>query len=497
MAEEFLRKVYDKYLGSDYEFGDSDLNPKREISKSSLEQLEENEKVILEKIAERLRQLSAQAASLPKYKALEKVDNDNYTTESSGAGLGADPSPKDNENEVNTKTSLGGDPNDNHILLPGAGVNSQVDFLIGEIEKQLIPILVVVGSLPENPGGNNIGKDLTQLFNPGCDEYNSNSDDYEATSSEYNALKDDSSDNDSNSSSDSDSDSDESSETRSAAEAADLLIETQNSDRDKEAAYQNSKAAECIAKELPILSSILAILKVVNVLKKVLMLTLSIMVPLVKMIAFASQCWINPPAAAEVIQMVAEKIAALLFTAIGEILQKLWNSLELDCKTEQTQKILDQINEVLSGVSSSITSAVNSTISFTKQFESMAEQIGKSAKSFIDTDGWENWYKDAQEAFSDTDKNGNKKDNAWKKTANSIFADGKGLTADGLKALMSKTVSSDIKNSLNKLANSSQTIVKNTKKAIAAADLSKDQKTAGWQSTLDDLAGLLGTFRIK
>lgn len=490
MAEEFLRKVYDKYLGSDYEFGDSDLNPKREISKSSLEQLEENEKAILEKIAERLRQLSTQAASLPKYKTSEKVDNDNYTTESSGAGLGADPSPEDNENEVNTKVSLGGDPNDNHILLPGSGVNSQVDFLMGEIEKQIISVLAVTGSLSESPSDGKTGGDLTQLFNPGCDEYNSNSDDYEATSSEYNALKNDSSDSDSDSSDDSDSDNDESSETKSAAEAADALIETTNSDRDKEAAYQNSKAAECIAKELPILSSILAILKVVNVLKKVLMLMLSIMVPIVKMIAFASQCWINPPAAAEVIQMVAEKIAALLFTAIGEILQELWNSLELDCKTEQTQKILDQINEVLSGVSSSITSAINSSISFTKQFESMAVQVGKSIKSFTNTDGWKNWCKDAQEAFSGTD-------NAWKKMANSILADGKGLTTDGLKALMSKTVSSDIKNSLNKLANTSQSIVKNTKNAIAAADLSKEQKTAGWQSTLDDLAGLLGTFRIK
>lgn len=482
MAEEFLRKVYDKYLGSDYEFGDSDLNPKREISKSSLEQLEENEKAILEKIAERLRQLSAQASSLPKYKTSEKVDNDNYTTESSGAGLGADPSPDDNENEINTKISLGGDPNDNHILFPGSGINSQVDFLMSEIEKQIISVIAVTGGL-SSADSSLAGGDLTQLFNPGCDEYDSNSDDYEATSSEYEALKD------ATDSEDEEDDSDESQESISASSAADTLAETTNDERDSQSSYQNSKAAECIAKELPILSSILAILKVVNVLKKVLMLTLSIMVPLVKMIAFASQCWINPPAAAQVIQMVAEKIAALLFTAIGEILQNLWNSLELDCKTEQTQKILDQINEVLSSVSSSITSAVNSTVSFTKQFSSMSEQLGEAINNFQNTDGWKKWYQDAQEAFSDTD--------TYKNALSDAITDGEGLTAAGLKKIMSKSVSSDIKNKLNKLANTSQSIVKNTKKAIASADLSKDQKTAGWQSTLDDLAGLLGTFRIK
>jgi hypothetical protein len=61
------------------------------------------------------------------------------------------------------------------------------------------------------------------------------------------------------------------------------------------------------------------------------------------MITFAAQCWINPPAAAQVGQMVAEKIAALLISAIGEVLQMIWDLLEMDCKTEQVQKVLDEI----------------------------------------------------------------------------------------------------------------------------------------------------------
>ena len=333
MAEEFLKKVYDRYLGSDYEFGDSDLNPKREISKTSLEELESEEEAIMEMIANRLRELHAMAADLPKYKVPEKVDNDNFITESSGAGLGPDPTPEINPNEILTKISLGGDPSDNHLLLPGGGLDTQVDFLMSELENILLNVAVIspppAGPGPF-PGG---GNDMTQLFNPACDEY----EDYDDAElgDLLNNLKNGI--NDGLNTDDDDESIITGAKKKSAAEAADDFSDETNAERDRNVADRERGVRECIAKELPILSAILAILKAVNVLKKVLMLILSIVVPIVKMIAFAAQCWINPPAAGEVIQMVAEKIAALLITAIGEILQMLWNLLDLDCKTEQVQ----------------------------------------------------------------------------------------------------------------------------------------------------------------
>lgn len=489
MADEFLRKVYDKYLGSDYEFGDSDLNPKREISKSSLEQLEENEQAILEKITERLRQLAAQAATLPKYKVPEKVDNDNYVTESSGAGMSADPSPEDNENETAIKIALGGDPNDSHIFFPGGGIDTQVDFLMGELEKIMIPVLAMVDP-PTTPGPGPTAGDQAQLFNPGCDDDSDDSSIYESSNSDYKNFKaaieaeNATAESDSDDSEDED-DNEKSSSSKSSAEAADDTAQETVQTRDANVAAQQKKVAECIAAELPLLSSILAILKVVNTVKKVLLLVLTIVVPIVKMIAFAAQCWINPPAAAQVIQMVAEKIAALLISAIGEILQMLWNMLEMDCKTEQVQKVLDQINEILTGVSSAIVSSKTATISFTNQMKSVGKSLEDSFEKFQQTEQWQKWADETAEALTDTD------------TMNNLLFNGEGLTAAGMKQLMQQALPSDIKSKLNKLSNSAQAVAKNTKKAIAEADLSKDAKTAGVQQTLDDLAGLFGTFRIK
>ena len=45
--DEFLKKVYDQYLGSDYEWGDADLNPKREIRKTGEEEWEDKQASIV------------------------------------------------------------------------------------------------------------------------------------------------------------------------------------------------------------------------------------------------------------------------------------------------------------------------------------------------------------------------------------------------------------------------------------------------------------------
>ena len=490
MAEDLLRKVYDKYLGSDYEFGDSDLNPKREISKTSLEQIESEEKAIIEKIAERIKLLEAKTSSLPKYKIPEKIDNDNFVTESSGAGLGADPSPEENENELNMKISLGGNPNDSHILIPSGGNDSQVDFLMKELERVMIPIISMV-NLSTNPSSTLGGGDLLELMNPGCDQYNVNSDEYETSDPNYNKLsldEENQEDNENESSSNESSEETGYSSRKSSSEAADDAANENNEDRNRNVAEREREVIECITKEIPYLSSILATLKYINVIKKVLLLVLTIVVPTVKMIAFAAQCWINPPAAAQVVQMVAEKVAALLITTIGETLQMLWNYLELDCKTEQTQKILDNINEILTDVSSAIISGKNSTISMIKQSKSVYNVLSDSIDKFSQTSQWVDWTNDAAELL-DFD--------FYKNEASKLLLGGEGLTTAGLKNLMNSTLPSDMKASLNKIANSAQAVVKNTKKVIASADFSSDTKTAGVQSTLDDLAGLLGTFRIK
>lgn len=53
--DEFLKKVYDQYLGSDYEWGDADLNPKREIRKTGEEEWEDEQAALLTQLSNELK----------------------------------------------------------------------------------------------------------------------------------------------------------------------------------------------------------------------------------------------------------------------------------------------------------------------------------------------------------------------------------------------------------------------------------------------------------
>ena len=153
----------------------------------------------------------------------------------------------------------------------------------------------------------------------GCDTEDETAEEFESSNPEFNKLKEALLESDGDSDDDKDDNEDEAgvgSGSGAAADQADKDAEDQMTAAIKAANAQEAKAKKCIAQELGILQSILALLKVINTLKKVLLLILSIIVPVVKMIAFAAQCWINPPAAAQVAQMVAEKIAALLISVI-------------------------------------------------------------------------------------------------------------------------------------------------------------------------------------
>lgn len=489
--DEFLKKVYDQYLGSDYEWGDADLNPKREIRKSDEEEWEEEQAAIIDTIEQRIKALQKEAANLPKFKRPEVVDNDNFLTKTSGINGGASPSNDIPLSQLKVQSALGGDLGDN-LFLPKNNFDDKIDFLLNEIDG-MIPPPIIVGPPPPNmksPEGVGL---ITEMFNPGCDTEDETLEEFESSNPEFNKLKEALLKSDG----DSDDDKDEAEVgggSGAAADQADKDAEDQMTAAIKAANAQEAKAKECIAKELGILQSILALLKVINVLKKILLLILSIIVPVVKMIAFAAQCWINPPAAAQVAQMVAEKIAALLMSVISEILQMIWDLLDMDCMTEQVQKVLDEINETLSGVDS-VLSVTNNLISFgMKQYDANKKSLIDSFTKFADKG----------DKFNNPIKEYGNKD-AWKKAGDtfkesfvtSIFGkDGigeNGVNGAGLKNILSATIPSDIKSAFNNLMDSTQGILERTNDILGKAKV----KDTVVNATITDMTDFLGPIRIK
>ena len=490
--DEFLKKVYDQYLGSDYEWGDADLNPKREIRKSGEEEWEEEQAAIIDTIEQRIKALQKEAANLPKFKRPEVVDNDNFLTKTSGINGGASPSNDIPLSQLKVQSALGGDLGDN-LFLPKNNFDDKIDFLLNEIDG-MIPSVIIQGTFPYSKVPDGVGLP-PEMFNPGCDTEDETLEEFESSNPEFNKLKDALLKSDGDNEDDNEEDSvGASGSSGAAADQADKDAEDQMNAAIKAANAQEKKAKECIAKELGILQSILALLKVINVLKKVLLLILSIVVPVVKMIAFAAQCWINPPAAAQVAQMVAEKIAALLISVIGEIIQMIWDLLDMDCKTEQVQKVLDEINETLSGV--------DSAVSMTKNLVSFGmKQYDANKKSLVDSF---NKFTNKGDKFNNPIKEYGNKD-AWKKAGDtfkdtmstSLFGEGgigeNGLNGAGLKNILSAAMPDGIKSAINNLMDSAQGILERTNDILNQAKV----KDTVVNATITDMTDFLGPIRIK
>lgn len=491
--DEFLKKVYDQYLGSDYEWGDADLNPKREIRKSGEEEWEDEQAAIIDIIEQRLKELKKEAANLPKFKKPQVVDNDDFLTTTSGVNGGSSPSNDISLSKLKLQSALGGDLGDN-LFLPKSNFDDQINFLLSEIEGMIPPILIELhpGSINTPYPGPSL---ITEFYNPGCDTEDETMDDFESSNPEFNKLKE----NLLKSSGDDESDEDEEydgglSASGGAADQADKDANRADVQASRAAAERNREAVECIAKELGILQSILALLKVINVLKKVLLLILSVVVPIVKMITFAAQCWINPPAAAQVGQMVAEKIAALLISAIGEVLQMIWDLLEMDCKTEQVQKVLDEINETLSGINSAVDMTKNLVSFGMKQYDANKKSLVDSFNKIINK---EDKYNNPIKEYANKDKWKEEGDTFKDTMGKALFGeDGigeNGVNQAGLKNILSSVMPSDLKNALNSLMDSSQNILEKTNDILSKAKV----KDTVINATITDMTDFLGPIRIK
>lgn len=104
----------------------------------------------------------------------------------------------------------------------------------------------------------------------------------------------------------------------------------------------------CAEIELNWLKIILVITKVVKSLKKIIDLVISIVVPIIDILHLAVGAWISPPNIPLIYQKVVQQITASIIFIIGSLLQLLWNFLNLDCYSDQTESLIRQIKEALS-----------------------------------------------------------------------------------------------------------------------------------------------------
>lgn len=362
--EKFLKKVYDQYLNTDYEYGVSNLNPKREISAESIESTKDITDRIEEEIRRQYNELKAKADKLLDFsipKAEDMLDAADQQVES-GNFLGA----KRPEGNGPQLPKVGGSVLDD--TLDDSPLLDDIDDLILKLAIMLdVPPIPHEGGEPGKP---KFVDPMAALDIPsgamlcGANSYGGTDDPLGPTAmdaedgaaakmalitkkiSSFTGLEN-GAEKDTNTLVIQEG---EEGGTGKDGRESDFMPADLPQPKDVGNPWLNQMPVSCILQDLTILRVVLVICKILGTLKRVLLLILTIAVPIIKIASRCCGCWVNPPSAAEAIQLVLEKVGAMIMGIIGDLLQMLWNMLGFDCVDEMASSLLDQITEALTAI---------------------------------------------------------------------------------------------------------------------------------------------------
>jgi len=109
---------------------------------------------------------------------------------------------------------------------------------------------------------------------------------------------------------------------------------------------------ECALVELTWLKIILVLVKVLRMLRNIIDMVLSIIVPLLEILRLAVGAWLNPPNIPAIAKVIVKMVTAIIVMVTSLVIQLIWNLLNMDCVADQTASIMAQIRRALSTFSS-------------------------------------------------------------------------------------------------------------------------------------------------
>lgn len=435
-SKSFVDKVYDSYIKEDYSYGDDNLNPRREINVNNLRKTDDDLNRIMAAIQAKVTEIGIKYVDMD-FDSGINVDA-NFTT---GTGTLRKGIPTTLKNAI---SKAGGD-NDSLIHIPS--LTGSPNPIIEEIEI-LIPTLIgIIGGDPNrdpsDEGPDDIppifdGLDLFEVdcngtFNPITKSTNSNTgegDDTDGDSLENqagvkknnNSLGGEGSGSGSGSGSSSSGggsglDNNDFDTTTSSGD--DTLDSEINSAIDKALSkidnnvdkYQDN-ARTCAMRDLKLLEVFLAILRVIQVLKKAINPLLNILMDVAKIVVLAAGCWVNPTGITEIIQRIVCKLMAIMVMIIAQLVQMFWEMLGLDCFTSQTQNTIEQIKAAMTGVTKTYKACERTAIQFGQNveelhdaFDEAKDAINEALKNLTDDNFREQYKTDLKNAVGDIYRN--------------------------------------------------------------------------------------------
>ena len=405
MSTAFLNKVYDVYENRDYfGIGCDNLNPVREIKSSQAEMIDESQ--VLNAVKIRLERVKKTVSKL-RLDIEDSIDTEEAVVSMDTRGdklpVSAGISPK--EAMIRTKmgtpidaTTIFGDiPED-------SADSSEIDALEKEIQKQIINIIAFAsvsgsgtmssaGSSITDGAGLDIIDNISSPFTVDCDGVATEITDKENQEDEddQNGPNDNSGDNEGGEGGgggdeggeggggdDDDNDDDDSLE---EAESA------QDEKDDEDEANANEAIMQCALKELAFLKIILMILKIVKILRMICAYVISTIYIVMDIVQLAAGAWLNPTNIAKIANKIIQRVLAAVVMIIFKLIQKLWNLLNLNCISDLTQDLIDQIKSALSVLEEMKSLCDPNSISFSPSeiIQSLQKSIEEAVANAADT----------------------------------------------------------------------------------------------------------------
>lgn len=154
---------------------------------------------------------------------------------------------------------------------------------------------------------------------------------------------------------------------------------------------------QCVITALSVLRLLMLILAIIMIIKMVISIVMTITSQVTQMLSKATQVWVNPPSAADLVIFMIQFILALLKWIIMMIIKALWDSLNLTCAMAELESRLDWILKILGIIKTTISqglsiafSAMNAADSFSALKDAFNQIKDTGFKGILDKqkDAW-------------------------------------------------------------------------------------------------------------
>lgn len=339
MSTAFLNKVYDVYENRDYfGVGCDNLNPVREVKSSQAEMIDEAQ--VLNAVKVRLERVKKTVSKL-RLDIEDSIDTEESVVSMDTRGdklpVNVGISPK----EAMIRTKIGTPIDATTIFgdIPEDSIdNSGIDALEQEIQKQIINIIAFAGV-----SGSDSMDNVSSPFTVDCDgiatEITGEEDQEDGNGKNKSGNK--SGENEEGGGDDNENEDDDD----DSLEEAESKQEEQD---DEDEANANEAIMQCALKELAFLKIILMILKIVKILRMICAYVISTIYIVMDIVQLAAGAWLNPTNIAKIANKIIQRVLAAVVMIIFKLIQRLWNLLNLNCISDLTQDLIDQIRSALS-----------------------------------------------------------------------------------------------------------------------------------------------------